>query len=219
VYATAGAAITAGIAKSTKNDTTHIASPAELLGIVRLSMARMFGAALDTNGWPLAARVNGTLVQGSMAMNADWMGVLRFEHATTRAKINVVPPDDKDMFKGTKAPVLLNYGHAFIDAGEGAIASPFAVWAVTTPDAIADVTSLIDPRIPNAFRECIAADVALHCAIKDGRTEEFEGLIAERDGWLTLFREHLKRQPAYETRRTGHATMVPRRSPKPAGEG
>lgn len=158
----------------------------------------------------IAARVNplyfGTSANLVVVAGVGWTypaeaeALWRIEQAG--AEVLTVPHDDPQA--DTSRPALLFLGRTFTPAGnvldpvlDSALTGFYAQRFPAPPDVDTEITALW-----NVQHDALPiAELAIHLALKDGRTAEIPGLVAERDDHLRLFAAHLEHAVSIEVRR------------------
>lgn len=210
--------IEAAYARSTKNNPGAIATDAtELLNLVNRTMRKAFA---------LAARVNPAYFATQTSVPAPGAGLpwARPEGAESVFRIElggvevvVVPFDDKTAETGSKC--VYRVGKNYYAAGNAGDPNPasdaLVFWYSKRPTDAALTTSTLDSMWEEQFNDLLIVEVAIYLAKKDGRVEELQPLMEERDEWLRLFVMFLEHETANERKRYAYAkrfqtqTLVP----------
>lgn len=201
----------AAYAKSTKNNPGAIATEAtELLNLVNRIVRKAY---------TLAARVNPSYFASMTSVAAPGAGLpwARPEGAESVFRIElggveviVVPYDDRSAEEGSKC--VYRVGKNFYAAGNVGDPNPasdaLVFWYSKRPTDAATASSTLDSTWEEQFNELLILEVALYLAQKDGRAEEVQGLISERNDWLRMFIMFLEHETANERKRYAHTRRI-----------
>ena len=198
----------AAYSKSTKNNPGAIATESTELFELVIRMLRKF--------FSVAARVNPLYFAGSSVVAAPgaatgWdrpegaESVFRIEEAGG-TEVVVVPHDDRACESGL--PAVYRLGKSYYTAGNAGDPDPatdaLTFWYSRRPTDPTNFTSVIDSQWEEAYNELVVLEIAAYLAHKDGRAEELQMLIKDRDEWLRLFIMFLEHETSNERRRYGH---------------
>lgn len=203
--------LTAAYAKSTKNRPGTIATEnTELLQTVYRAMAGLFAFAARVNPTYFAksSGVVGAGAPASFARPADAESIFRIE-TNTGAEVAVVPYFDKSAESGM--PAVYRIGQQFIsagNAGDPAAGVTLTFFYSKRPDVPATLASTIDPLWNEQYNELLVLEVAIYLAAKDGRMDEVQQLVGERNRWVALFVAFLEHETSNERRRFGHLNRI-----------
>lgn len=181
-------------AKSLKNQPGFIATEsAELLEQFNRVMRALYSIAASHN--PTFFGVKATLTEASLTwpIPEDAESVYWLEQGG--AEVIVVPIWDKsaDPSKLT----VFSTGRVLEAAGvNDPAASDLDCWYSKRADVETSLSDTLDATWDESFNELVVLELALYLSVKDGREEEYAGLIAMRDRELARFVARLRHEYA-----------------------
>jgi hypothetical protein len=188
---------------STKNRPDQIATKAaELLDLVGRALRGLFSVGALVNPEFYSKQANVAFAAGGWPRPADAELIWRIE-TPLAAEVVVVPRSDRAAEPGK--PALYVLGQKFYGAGNALdpVAGNLAFFYSVIPAKPATLATVIDPLFPAHFDSLLMHEVAIYLALKDGRSEEVGGLVADRDKWLQLYVSFLEHETVNRVFRYG----------------
>lgn len=197
--------VDAAMGRSLKNIPNQIATGAtELLKTVNRAMDGLYAFAARVNPLFFADSLSVAYSAPGWARPPQAESVFRIEDPSF-VEVVVVPYDQRDAEPGK--PALYRLGQVFRSAGNtnDPTSGNLTFFYSKRPTAPAALANTLDSLWAETFNELLSLEVAIYLALKDGRAEEIQGLMADRDRWVTLFVAFLEHETANERRAYGHA--------------
>ena len=129
------------------------------------------------------------------------------------AEVIRVPRDDQGAEPGR--PTVYRMGGAYYPTGLAL--GPAATEDLTfifakRPDAIAELTTDIDPLWPEGHESLLALELGIYVALKDRRPQDAEQLVQQRDRQLMRLLAFLEHEDVGERSRTGNSVRFKQKS-------
>jgi hypothetical protein len=183
--------ILAALARSSKNQSTYLATNAsELLSALNRSLRGAYAIASRVSPEYVGVIVAVTGVSGVWARPAAAEQVWWVEK-TNGTEVAVVPPSERAAEAGR--PSVYRIGRNYYTVGRTVpVADPTPTevlnfYAAMRPAALATITDALPATWDDAYDNLLVLDLALYLALKDGRLEELGALRTERQAWLSLY--------------------------------
>jgi hypothetical protein len=206
VTTTVSALLTAAHAVSLKNQPDRIATQAtELVAKYNRTIRRLYSIAAGINPTffgveEVVTEAAGTWVVPEAAESVYWL------QDEDGEEVIVVPKWDvnADPSKLTVYSVGRVLKAAGVNDPTGDIEFSYA----KKPDEETALTDVIDLTWDESYNELIVQELALYLSMKDGREEEFQGVMAERNRELRRFTARLEHEYANLRSKFGPALMI-----------
>jgi hypothetical protein len=196
--------IVAAIGRSSKNRADILANNSEMLALVYRSLRGVFSIGAEVNPLFFAKTADVAVGGSGWSRPADAEAVFRIELLPAPgAEVVVVPFDDQGAEAGL--PAVYRYGQIYRSAGNtyDPVAQSLRFFYSKIPASPATVGDSFDALWPTTFDALLIEDVATYLAVKDGRMDEAQALIIERNMWLARFVAFLEHETVNERRRFG----------------
>lgn len=202
-------------AKSSKNNPGKIATQeTELLEVFKRAFRGLWTVGVRVNPEFFGDQDTVAPSNGTWARPADAM-LIFFVEKGTGEEVDVIPLEERNS-NPTGTPSIYRLGQVYRPAGtDPGPGDSLVFFFGRRPTMPADLDTAIDSAWPEDYNELLVNECAIYLAIKDGRAEEIEGLIAARDHWLALFVSFLETETVNvvgrfnRTRRIEEASQVP----------
>lgn len=191
--------------KSLKNIPGQIATQAtELLNLLNRSMEGLYAFAARVNPTYFAETASVGFAGAGWTRPAAAESIIRIE-TPGFVEVIVVPFDQRDAEPGK--PAVWRFGQLFRSAGNAndPTSGNLTFFYAKRPTAPVALANTLDPLWAEQFNELLALEVAIYLALKDGRASEVDGLMQDRDRWVTLYAAFLEHETANERREYGQA--------------
>ena len=193
--------IQAAYATSLKNQPALIANEAtELLGVVNRSLKAFFHISIQFDPTYFGASVSVAESSGTWTEPEDVASIFYLEQDSNKKEVVVVLIEEQNA--EPDSPAVFSLGrvlHAASGGGQVPAGNVTMYYTKEAADA-ANLDAAVDALWDEAHNEFMVQEVALYLSIKDGRTEEFSGLLARRNAELARFISKLEYH--YQTVRT-----------------
>ena len=193
--------IQAAYATSSKNQPGVIADEAtELLGVVNRSLKALYHISVQFDPTYFGTSTSVVDVSSTWTEPEDVGSIFYLEQDSNQKEVVVVLIEEQNAEPDT--PAVYSLGRMLIAAAGGGQIPVGAITMYYTKEAAdaANLDSTLDALWDEAHNELMVQEVALYLSIKDGRTEEFAGLISRRNAELSRF--IAKIETHYQTVRT-----------------
>lgn len=192
--------------RSTKNQPGTIAAETtELLKVVNRIHRRIYAFAARVNPIFFAETALVVEVSGSWVRPETAESIVRIEN-TSNVEVTIVPLDDR-----AAEPTLLavyEFGQKFFTAAGLTPTGNLTFWYSKRPTTYTLLADILDSLWTEQFNEILVLDLAIYLSAKDGRLDEVQLFIPERDNWLILFGAFLQHSTSNLRRRFGSKNVI-----------
>lgn len=197
--------VTQALGLSLKNRPTTAGVENELRLVVNRALRQHWAAGCRINPRYFAAfvqvpSVTTTWSAGFWARPEDAEIVFQINNPASAA-VKVVPADQAAAFQGY--PAVQRWDGGYLGFNGPAGPSPtdaLTLYYARRPAEAAAVDTPLDALWPAAYDGLLVMEVAIYLARKDGRADEQDALLAERDAWFTLYKNFLEHETLGEER-------------------
>jgi len=193
--------IQAAYATSSKNQPGVIADEAtELLGVVNRSLKAFYHISIQFDPTYFGTSASVADVSSTWTEPEDVGSIFYLEQDSNQKEVVVVLIEEQNA--EPDSPAVYSLGRVLIAAAGGGQVPVGNITMYYTKEAAdaADLDSTLDALWDEAHNELMVQEIALYLSIKDGRTEEFSGLVSRRNAELARFVAKL--EVHYQTIRT-----------------
>lgn len=192
--------------KSTKNQPGTIAAETtELLKVVNRIHRGIYAFAARINPIFFAESASVAEASGTWVRPETAESIVRIEN-TSNVEVTIVPLDDR-----AAEPTLLavyEFGQKFFTAAGLVPTGNLTFWYSKRPTTYTLLADILDSLWTEQFNEILILELAIYLSSKDGRFDEVQMFIPERDRWLGLFGVFLQHSTSNLRRRFGLKTVV-----------
>ncbi len=190
----------AAYATSAKNQPGVIADEAtELLGVVNRTLGAFYTISIQFDPTYFGTKSSVAESSGSWAEPEDAASIFYLEQDSNQKEVVVVLIEERDA--EPDSPSVYALGRTLYAAGGGQDpVGNITMYYTKEPTNASNLDTALDASWDEAHNELLIQEVALYLAIKDGRTEEYPGLLGRRNAELA--RLILKLEVHYQTLRT-----------------
>ena len=189
----------AAYATSLRNQPTIIADePSELLAVVNRRLKAIYTISIRFDPTYFGASASVPLATGAYAEPEDAGSIFYMEQDSDGAEVVVVLIDEKDA--DPMKLCLYALGRSLWPAGTNDPTGNITMYYTKEAATAATLGTTLDATWDEAHNDLLIQEVALFLAIKDGRAEEYDGLLAERN--MALNRFIVKLESHYQIVRT-----------------
>lgn len=190
--------LTAAYAKSKKNQPERIATEeTELVGVVNRVFRTNFMRGVRVNPYWFGVDSVVSFSSPGWARPPKAEAVFRIE-IDASTEVIVVPFQERAV--EPTIPAVYRYNQVYRSAGNPSdpTSGDLTFFYSSRPTDVADLTTALDTRFPEAYRELLVVETAIYLAIKDQREDEVAALGSERDQWLLLYLAFLEHETMNE---------------------